>query len=122
MIYHAEESSKGSKAEAEYRADRRLLEQIRDQHDFATLRVIREAFRSRRFDPADVSRWLASQANVLEISADSLIKGYPEFVVGAVPSKFRSAASLIETTRRRYVDEDPTFGEFVSFYSDSGKA
>jgi hypothetical protein len=122
MIYHAEESSTGSKAEKEYRADRLVLEEFRDQHGLETLRDIREAFRSRKFDPADVRRWLESEADVLEISADSLVEGYPEFLVGAAPSTFRSAASLIETARRRYVDRDPAFGEFASFYSDSGKS
>jgi hypothetical protein len=121
MIYFAQESAKGSKAEAQLKAERRILEEVKQSHDPASLRVVRALFASRTFPLSDIQRWLQSEADLLEMTANSLVEGYSEYLVGAVPSSFRSPASLIETMRRRDIDHNQDFGDFASFYSDAGK-
>jgi hypothetical protein len=48
------------------------------------------------------------------MTANSLVEGYSEYLVGAVPSSFRSPASLIETMRRRDIDHNQDCKGIVS--------
>ena len=121
MIYHAQESAIGSKAEALLRAERNILEELKQTYAPSSLKELRAFFVSRIFPLSDVQRWLESGADLLEMTQDSLVEGYPEFLVGATPGDYRSPVSLMETARRRYVDHNPNFGAFTSFYSDEGK-
>ena len=121
MIYHAQDSAVGSRAEDQFQAERRILEEVKKSHNPANLKDFRELFVSRAFSVHDVKRWMASAADILEMTAGSLVEGYPEFLVASTPSIIRSPATLIETHRRRDIDENPDFGAFTSFYSDAGK-
>ncbi|MEY4669964.1 MAG: hypothetical protein RL518_2663 [Pseudomonadota bacterium] len=121
MIYHAQDSAVGSRAEGQFRAERRILEEVKSSHNPATLKDFRELFVSRAFSVSDIQRWMASTADILAMTADSLVQGYPEFLVASAPSSFRPPATLIEAHRRRYIDKNPEFGAFTSFYSDAGK-
>jgi hypothetical protein len=121
MIYHAQDSAVGSRAEEQLKTERRILEEVKSSHNPATLKDFRELFVSGAFSVSDVQRWMASTADILAMTADSLVQGYSEFLVASTPSIFRSPATLIETLRRRNVDKNPEFGAFTSFYSDAGK-
>jgi hypothetical protein len=120
MIYHSQDSTVGSPAESQYKAERRILEEVKESHNPATLRDFRALFVSRAFSVTTVQRWIASTPDILAMTADTLLQGYPELPLSP-PSIVRSPATLMETNRRRNVDQNPEFGAFVSFYSDAGK-
>lgn len=122
MIFHAQDSSSGSRAEKQLEAERLILEEANQSYQPVSLLEFRELFRTRKFDEQVVCRWMNSEANLIEMTADAVVEGYPEFLIAATPSNFRDPASLIETNRRRYLDRNPEFGSFESFYSDAGKA
>jgi hypothetical protein len=121
MVYYAEESAKGSSAEHQLRAERKIMESVRSSHAPDTLREFRALFRSRAFDGSIVLEWLNSRANLLEMTDQALVEGYPELLVSATPSGLRCVASMLETLRRQSIDKNPDAGSFASLYSDRGK-
>ena len=120
MISQAEESARGSTAATQYHKELDLLEEVRNSHQPTSLKEFRALFSARAFDLQTVERWWSSGADLLAMTAYSVLQGYTEFIEDS--GRFsRFPAGMLETVRRRDIDRNPDFGSFTSFYSDEGK-